>query len=62
MEIRKRKPIGKKNIKYIEELYAEYSKRLFFIARKYVENEENFFTLKLVYEGESLVDQKLEIY
>ena len=36
MEIRKRKPIGKKNIKYIEELYAEYSKRLFFIARKYV--------------------------
>lgn len=39
MEIRKRKPIGKKNIKYIEELYAEYSKRLFFIARKYVENE-----------------------
>lgn len=37
MEIRKRKPIGKKNIKYIEELYAEYSKRLFFIARKYVE-------------------------
>lgn len=40
MEIRKRKPIGKKNIKYIEELYAEYSKRLFFIARKYVENED----------------------
>ena len=27
-----------------------------------LENEENFFTLKLVYEGESLVDQKLEIY
>ena len=25
MEIRKRKPIGKKNIKYIEELYAEFS-------------------------------------
>lgn len=25
-------------------------------------NEGNFFTLKLVYEGESLVDQKLEIY
>lgn len=24
--------------------------------------ESNFFTLKLVYEGESLVDQKLEIY
>lgn len=27
-----------------------------------LENEENFFTLKLVYESESLVDQKLEIY
>ena len=27
-----------------------------------LENEENFFTLKLVYEGESLVDQKLKIY
>ena len=27
-----------------------------------LENEEKFFTLKLVYEGESLVDQKLEFY
>lgn len=38
MEIRKRKPIGKKNIKYIEELYASYSKRLFYMARKHVQN------------------------
>lgn len=40
MEIRKRKPIGKKNIKYIEELYATYSRRMFFIARKYVQNSD----------------------
>ena len=40
MEIRKRKPIGKKNIKYIEDLYALYSKKLFYIARKYVQNAD----------------------
>ena len=34
--------------------FAEYQGKL--------ENEENFFTIKLVYEGESLVDQKLKIY
>lgn len=34
MEIRKRKPIGKKNIKYIEELYAEYSKKVVFHCKK----------------------------
>ena len=38
MEIRKRKPIGKKNIKYIEDLYAKHSKRLFYIARNYVQD------------------------
>lgn len=40
MEIRKRKPIGKKNIKYIEDLYGTYSKRLFYIARKHVQNND----------------------
>lgn len=41
MEIRKRKPIGKKNIKYIEELYAEYSKRLFSL-------QENMLKMKIL--------------
>lgn len=27
-----------------------------------LENEEKFFTLKLVYEGDTLVNKKLEIY
>ena len=40
MEIRKRKPIGKKNIKYIEELYALHSRRLFYIARNYVRDTD----------------------
>lgn len=38
MEIRKRKPIGKKNIKYIQEMYELYSKKLFYIARKYTQD------------------------
>lgn len=38
MKIRKRKPIGKKNIKYIEELYALHSRKLFYLAQKYMED------------------------
>ena len=33
MRIRKRKPIGKKTIKYIEKLYEAYSRKLFCIAK-----------------------------
>lgn len=38
MRLRKRKPVGKHTVKYIEQLYALYSRRLFFIARNYVKD------------------------
>lgn len=38
MEIRKRKPIGKKAIKCIEKLYEAYSKKLFYIAKNCVKD------------------------
>ena len=69
MEIRKRKPIGKKNIKYIEELYALYSKRLFFLARKYVQSKDlaqdvvqNVFENILVYPDGILQVPKEEVF
>lgn len=40
MRIRKRKPIGKKTVKYIEELYDTYSRKLFYIAKNYVKNTD----------------------
>lgn len=40
MRIRKRKPIGKKTVKYIEELYQTYSRKLFYIAKGYVKNND----------------------
>ena len=40
MRIRKRKPIGKKTVKYIEELYEAYSKKLFYIAKNYVKDND----------------------
>ena len=38
MKIRKRKPIGKPTVKYIEQLYMLYSRKLFYIARNYVKD------------------------
>lgn len=38
MEIRKRRPIGKKAIKHIEKLYEAYSKKLFYIAKNCVKD------------------------
>lgn len=38
MRIRKRKPIGKKTIKYIEKLYEAYSRKLFCIAKNHVKD------------------------
>ena len=38
MKIRKRKPIGKTTVKYIEQLYMLYSRKLFYIARNYVKD------------------------
>ena len=40
MKIRKRKPLGKKNKKYIEELYALHSKKLFHRAQKYMKDAD----------------------
>ena len=40
MKLRKRKPIGKRAVKYIEKLYAMYAKRLFFVAKSYVKDTE----------------------
>lgn len=40
MKIRKRKPLGKKNKKYIEELYALHSKNLFHRAQKYMKDAD----------------------
>lgn len=38
MKLRKRKPVGKHTVQYIEKLYALYSRRLFFVAKNYVKN------------------------
>lgn len=38
MKFRRRKPIGKQAVKYIENLYKIYSRRLFFIAKNYVKD------------------------
>ena len=40
MRIRKRKPIGKKTIKYIEKLYEAYSRKLFCIAKNHVKDDD----------------------
>lgn len=40
MRIRKRKPIGKKTIKYIEKLYEAYSRKLFCIAKNHVKDND----------------------
>ena len=40
MKLRKRKPIGKYAVRYIERLYALYSKRLFFVAKNYVKDSD----------------------
>lgn len=38
MKLRKRKPVGKQTIKYIEQLYTAYSKRMYYIANNYVKD------------------------
>ncbi len=40
MKLRKRKPVGKRTVQYIEKLYALYSRKLFFIARNYVKDTD----------------------
>lgn len=39
MKLRRRKPIGKHAIRYIEKLYAMYARRLFFTAKDYVKDK-----------------------
>lgn len=40
MKLRKKKPIGKQAVIYIEQLYAQYSRKLFLAAMGYVKNAE----------------------
>lgn len=40
MKLRKKKPVGKKTVRYIEQLYVSYSKRLFCVAKSYVKNTD----------------------
>ena len=55
MRIRKRKPIGKKTIKYIEKLYEAYSRKLFCIAKNHVkDNDLAQDVVQSVFENESL--------
>ena len=53
MKLRKRKPIGKHAVRYIEKLYASYSRRLFFVAKNYVKDadlaeEISYFLIAMV--------------
>lgn len=38
MKLRKRKPVGKETVKYIEHLYMTYSGKLYYIANNYVKD------------------------
>ena len=72
MRIRKRKPIGKKTIKYIEKLYEAYSRKLFCIAKNHVKDndlaqdvvqsvfEEVFYFLTAITKNESFTLLKNE--
>ena len=70
MRIRKRKPIGKKTIKYIEKLYGAYSRKLFYIAKNHVKDDDlaqdvvqSVFEKALVYpEGILKVPEKEVFY
>ena len=70
MRIRKRKPIGKKTIKYIEKLYEAYSRKLFYIAKNHVKDDDlaqdvvqSVFEKALVYpEGILKVPEKEVFY
>ena len=69
MRIRKRKPIGKKTIKYIEKLYEAYSRKLFCIAKNHVKDNDlaqdvvqSVFEKALVYPESILKVQEEEVF